>query len=78
MRPADLPEGPYALPAVALAVTGLSPHMLRALIEPGCPVLGEPAVIRSGHFCGRLLVHLGDVLLMAGALADSGIKEGRP
>jgi hypothetical protein len=63
-------ESGFVSPAYASTLSGLSPFRLRALVFPD---RGGGPSIRSVHRQGRLFVHIGDVLLVAGALA-----EGRP
>jgi hypothetical protein len=66
----DCPETSFALPALACRLSGLTPHAVRQLAV-GSDAIEEPPVVRSVRVKGRFLVHIGDVLTAAGALAGS-------
>jgi hypothetical protein len=64
--PASHPENSFVTPALASALTGLSPYLLRRLaVDAGGP--GRTPPVRSARVGGRFLVRLSDVLRAAGA-----------
>ncbi len=76
MSPAPRPESGYVSPSLASVLSGLTPCLIRNLALIYEPRLGEEPQVRSIHRGGWFLVHLGDAMLVAGAMADSGVANG--
>lgn len=73
IAPGTVAESPFVDPALAGFLVAMHPAELAHLLEGTGPPTNEPPVIRSATLAGRTLVYLPDVLVMAGALADSGL-----
>jgi hypothetical protein len=67
----EIPEGPHIGLPLAGDLVGLRPYELQHLLH-GSDLPDDPPVLRSVIVRGVTLVRITDVMLWAGALADSG------